>query len=266
MRRLAFVPLFLAPLGCDLIQQATATIVVGGIVAGSPELKYAGFYDVPSEVTASVWLGERASATSQEAPVAVSNANVTITIGARQVSLPETSERGVYATTSVESANLVYEAGATYVFEAVITETHGGETVAPTRLTADDLSLTPAPGTNAAFPGLGTHAKGAALTVGWPTSAGKYGVVTVLRADPAQPSRPELVFDNRPQTAQEILDLVLGTPPTTIEIPAGTFARDGLYAVILVAAERGDLLDNTSIASPLLVGSGAAALLVVGTP
>ncbi len=269
MRKLALAVALSAPLlvasGCDLISQATATIVVGGIVVASPEIRYAGFYDVPSEVSANVWLGERASATSQEAPTPVSNATVIVNAGARAVTLPETDEPGVYATNSVDNASLVYEAGTTYVFDAVITETHGGETVAPQKLTADALTVTPALGASV-LPDLGTHTANTALTVGWPKEFGKYGVVTVFRADKANPTKPQLVFDNRPKTAKQVLDLVLGNPPETIEVPASTFAQDGLYALILVASERGELRDNTSIASPLLVGSGAAKLFTIGTP
>ncbi len=263
-RSIALTPLLL--LGCDLISQATATVVVGGIVAATPEVKYAGFYDVRSEVTANVWLGERASSTSTEAPEPLSGATVSIGVGGKAIRLPETSERGVYATTSVDDASLTYQAGATYTFDAVVTETHGGETVAPARLTAQDLALTPALGGGGVLPNIGTHAQGTALSVTWPTTAGKYGLVTVFRADQSNPSQPALVFDNRPQNAKAVLDLVLGTPPTSLEVPATAFSEPGLYALMLVAADRGELRDNTSIASPLLVGSGAAVLFTVGTP
>lgn len=269
MRKLAPLALLaplLVPLGCDLISQATATIVVGGIVVATPEVKYAGFYDVPSEVSANVWLGERASATSQEAPAPLSGVSVFVTVGSRQVSIPETDEPGVYATTSLEQANLVYEPGTTYVFEAVLTETHGGETEAPQRLTEGAVTLTPALPDSAVLPGLKTHSANTALSVSWSPEYGKYGLVTVLRADKTNPTQPQLVFDNRPKTAKQVLDLVLGTPPTTIEIPATTFAQDGLYALVVAATERGEIRDNTSIASPLLVGSGTAVLFTVGTP
>ena len=106
MRRLLWLTA-LSLVACDLIAQATATIVVGGLVAATPELRYMGYFDVTSQVTANVWVGERASGTSTEAPTPVSGADVALAFGGKSVRLTESSaERGVYATTSVDDAAL----------------------------------------------------------------------------------------------------------------------------------------------------------------
>ena len=105
----------------------------------------------------------------------------------------------------------------------------------------------------------------AALTLTGPEGFGRYPYVTVLRADANNPSNPQLVFDNRPEDAQAILQFVLGTPPTEQVIPADVFASDGIYVVILFALNRGtDLLPNTFLGSPILAGSGAPRFLLVG--
>ncbi|MFO0724787.1 MAG: hypothetical protein U1E65_13480 [Myxococcota bacterium] len=269
MRRLLVPLLFgsLASSGCDLIQSATATTIVSGLVIASPELKQAGFYDVPSQVVATSWVGKRASPTSTAEPTPITGATVTLSFGSANVSLKEQSgEPGVYLAESTTTMALKYQAGANYMFDAVtMSDMHGGDVDAPPQLSADALTFTPALGT-AAMLNFKTHEKNAALSVSWDKTAGRYAYVTVLRSNKANPTQPSQVYDTRPKTAQEILNFIFGDPPAKVDIPASTFAQDGLYAVILVAVNKGMVQSNTFAGSPILAGSGAASFFAVGTP
>ena len=55
-----------------------------------------------------------------------------------------------------------------------------------------------------------------------------------------------------------------GYAPTSVDIPASVFAQDGLYAVLIVAANKGGPRSNTFLGSPLLAGSGAAEFFAIG--
>lgn len=259
--------LLLVPLvaGCGIVDAATATTVVGGLLVATPDVSVAQQIDLSSEVVATAWVGERDSPTSTEAPEPIEGAAVQVSIQGANVALPDVGG-GRYATTSVMAPGLVYTPGASYAFVAEANGARYGGTLpaAPTRLSPAALVLDPAP--TAAHPDVPEallHPADTKLTVRFPEQYGRFGYVTVLRANPNDATDPELVFDNRPDTAQEILDLVVGNPSRTVEIPATAFAQDGIYAIIVVALERGaDLLPNTFIGSPILVGSGAA--VVVG--
>ncbi|MCK6549519.1 hypothetical protein L6R52_27010 [Myxococcota bacterium] len=268
-RALTLATLLPALTGCELIESVKATTIVGGILVATPEVKLAGQFDVASEVVATAFVGERASSTSTEEPTPIRGADVRVAqAGGASVNLTEQpSPAGFYLVTSKEEAALTYADGATYAFGATVpgdTVEFGGTVTAPTRLSDASLTLTPTPGTIPNVDAVRTHPKNADLTVAWQAQNGRYGYVTVLRADPASPDQPQVVFDNRPKTAGEILEFIVGTPPTNLTIPGATFADDAGYAVIVVTLNRGDVDTNTFLGSPILAGSGAAVILAVG--
>jgi hypothetical protein len=255
--------------GCDL----TATTVVAGTLVLTPEIKVPGQFDVAAEVVASAWVAERESATSTTEPKGIKGATVGITFPGNRVELPEEgSQDGLYLTTSVDDAALEYLDGTQYTFRATLPDgsvaEYGGTVKAPTRLSPAVLTLDPTP--TAVFPDLtqvGVHPKNTALTVSWPAEQyGRYAYVSVFRAKANDLENPELVFDNRPESAEEIIQFILGTPPTSVSIPADTFAQDGIYGVVVVIMNKqDDLLPNTFLGSPILAGSGAAILLGVSS-
>lgn len=275
LARLPLLPLLFAPaLGCDALESATATTVVAGTLVRTPELSVPGQFDVPAEVLASAWVGERASATDTGEPTPIRGADVDITFAGNRVALPEQSQAGFYATNTIEDpdSGLVYMGGLTYTVRASLDDgsaaEYGGTVTAPTPLSPAALELSPEP-TEAVpgFDGVLRHPKSSALTVSWAEGQfGRYAYVSVFRARPSDPDNPELVFDNRPESAGETIEFILGTPPTSIEVPADTFAEDGLYGVVVVIMDKHDsLLPNTFLGSPILAGSGAAVVLAVGT-
>jgi hypothetical protein len=250
--------------GCALIEGVTAKTVVAGSVFATPELALTGWLDVTPEVAASTWVGEREDELSTAEPKPVLDASVHLAFDGRRVKMPGRGD-GLYGVSSLDG-DLIYSAGATYEFEVGVGgESYGGRTVAPAPLGPTGLVLAPAPTSRADLPpGVLLHPKSTALTVTWPLESGRYAYLTVFRADQATPDRPELVFDTRPKTAKEILDFVTGNPPTQLEIPAGTFSADGVYAVVLVAANNGEKVGDVFGVSAFLVGSGTAQILVVG--
>jgi hypothetical protein len=253
--------------GCDLVKSATSTIIVSGLVIATPEIKYTGFFDVKSEVGATSWVGKRESGTSTEEPDPISGADVSVTAAGKAIALEETDQPGIYLKTSVEDANLVYQEGATYVFDAIVpgsSETHGGEGVAPPKLTSSSLSFEPALSPHPMVQQIKTHSANSALKVSWDSGFGRYAYVSVFRADKTNPDKPQQVFDTRPKTAKEVLDFVLGEPPTSVTVPAEVFNTDGLYALLLVAVNKGGPRTNTFVGSPYLVGSGAVELFAIG--
>lgn len=251
--------------GCDLIESATSTIIVSGLLIASPEVQYPGLFDVKAEVVATSWVGERESGTSTEEPDPISGADVDVS-GPAQIQLEEI-DSGIYSKTSLEDAALTYQEGATYTFDATVpgqNEAFGGTGVAPPRLQAGDLTFEPALGVHPMIAQLKTHAQNTALRVDWGEQFGRYAYVTVFRAERSAPDRPQQIFDTRPKTAKEVLDFVVGDPPATVDIPAEIFDRDGLYAVVLVAANKGNTRTNTFVGSPYLIGSGAVEVFAIG--
>lgn len=251
---------------CALIEGVTARIVVAGSVFATPALSYPGYLAVEPEVVASSWVGEREDELSTREPKPILDAQVALEFAGERVPLPGRGE-GVYGTSSIEGA-LAYQPAATYEFVvATGGESYGGRTTAPPPLGPEGLQLAPAPTPRDGLPpGALSHPASTALTVTWSLESGRHAYVSVFRADPGTPDRPELVFDTRPKTAKEILALATGNPPTQVEIPAGTFGSDGVYAVVLVAANNGEKVGDVFGVSAFLVGSGAAQLLVVGEP
>lgn len=261
--------------GCNALDSVTATTVVAGTIVRTPELQLAGQFDVGAEVLASAWVGERKNATDTGEPTPVTGAEVNLTFAGNRIALPEQSTAGLYLTNTVDAPNsgLLYEGGITYTVRANIEDgsvaEYGGTVTAPTILTPAALSFSPDPTEMVpGFPGVLVHPKSTALNVSWAGEQfGRYPYVSVFRAKPNDSSNPELVFDNRPESAQETIEFILGTPPTSVDIPADTFNSDGIYGVVVVIMDRHDsLLPNTFVGSPILAGSGAAVILGVGTP
>ncbi len=255
-------------ISCDLVESASSTIIVSGLFVKTPDLTIEGRLDVPGETLATVWLGERESVTSTEEPTPIGDADIKVTFAGNAVVLPESEEKGIYAQNSTKQASLVYAEGTRYDFVAKLpsdSETeYGGSSTAPAPLSAAAISLDPQP--SQTVPGLaevGVHPRNTALTLTWGTQYGRYAFVSVFRADANDPSDPQLVFDSRPKTAKDVLQLLVGDPPTTITVPAEVFAQDGVYAVVLVAANQGERRSNTFLGSPFLVGTGAAVFLGV---
>ena len=254
--------------GCDLLDAATATTVVGALVVATPAVSVPGRLEISDEVVATVWVGERLSPESTAAPDPIGDANVGIVFDGTTVPVPvENAAAGVYAQTSVAAPTLTYVGGTSYTIEAVIDGARfGGSVTAPPALSAAALTLDPSPTMVVPdLPEVGEHPRDTALTLSWPAQFGEYTYVTVFRADPNDPTNPQQVFDNRPTTTSEILQFIVGGSPTTQTIPADVFGQDGLYAVILVAMDGSSmLLPDTFLGSPILVGSGAVVLLGVG--
>lgn len=249
---------------CALISSATAKIVVVGSVFATPELALPGWLEVSPEVVASTWVGEREDELSTSEPKAILDARVAVAAGGTRVSLLGRGD-GLYGASSIET-ELSYQAGAVYEFEVDVSdERYGGRTTAPPPLDQNGLSFRPSPSLRDGLPeGVRVHPKETALIVSWPLEAGRYAYLSVFRADRATPDRPELVYDTRPKTAQEILNFVTGNPPTELEIPPATFSADGVYAVVLVAANNGEKVGEVFGLPAFLVGSGTAQILVVG--
>lgn len=259
--------------GCDILESATATTIVAGTVVRTPDIRVEGFFDVQAEVVASALVAERENATSTDEPTPISGANAAITFSGNRVQLVEQSTPGLYLTTSVDDPSLVYVDGSSYTVRASLpgdaTTEFGGQVTAPNALTPAAITLSPQP--TESFPGLPDvlmHPKSTALNVRWPSEGfGRYAYLSVYRADVNDASNPVLVFDNAPETAGEIIEFIVGTPPESLDIPADTFAEDGLYGVVLFTLDRHErLLPNTFIGSPVLAGSGAAIVLAVGQP
>ncbi len=253
--------------GCGFLESATARVVVAGLVVKGPAIELAGQYSVPGETVATVWLGMRASGTSTEEPAPISGADVTLAFDGNRVVLAEQSERGLYLASSTEDQALVYSTRP-YTFVAHIGQDsadYGGSVTPPTELSAAAIQLAPTPTESVpGFPDVQRHPKSTALDVSWQPQFGRYGYVTVFRAQKNDPEHPVQVFDNRPKTALETLQLIAGDPPVKITVPADAFAVDGVYAVVLVAIESGEVLPSTFIGSPELAGSGAVRILAVG--
>jgi hypothetical protein len=261
------IGLLLLLAGCDLFESATAKVVVAGVVAKSPELQLAGQYEVPGETIATVWLGERASETSTDEPAPISGAEVSLDFGTTKVKLDEQAERGLYLKSSLQDPKLVFQS-TSYAFIATIPGSeadYGGAVTAPTELSAAAMRLSPSPTESVpGFPEVHRHPKSAALDLSWQPQFGSHAYVLVFRAEQSDPSDPQLVFDNRPDTALEWIEFVAGTAPEKVAIPADVFAADGVYAVVLVVLEKGDVLPSTFIGSPQVAGSGAVRFLAVG--
>ncbi len=257
--------------GCDFLDSATSTTIVGGILLRTPEIQVDGALDVPAEVVATAYVGERESATSTAEPNPIRGANVQVTFAGNTIALQEQTEpntEGFYMENSIQSMSLEYT-NTTYAFDARLpgsADTRlGGSVTAPLALTPAAITLSPSPMPDTLPMGIdGRHAPNTQLVLTWPTQHGKHGYVVVLRADLNDVENPQLVYDNRPETAGDLLQFVLGTPPSELTVPASAFAQDGVYAVTLVTLDKGEPFSGTFLGSPFLAGSGATVVLGVG--
>lgn len=261
--------------GCRLLEMAQSAMVVSALVVATPELSYPGYLEVEPHVVASAWIGQRPSATSVE-PTPVSGLDVSVTFQGRTLALAEHEEEaGLYLLESDDEPALDYHAGETYAFETTVqtepspgqpatSSRHGGEAVAPTRLRPEAVEVSPAMERHPLAPALNLHQRGTAMTISWAPEYGRLSYVSVLRGDPDNPETPVLTFDTRPETASEMLEMAVGDAPTSVEIPASAFEDDGIYAVVLVALDKGLPSDTTFLGSPILAGSGTAVLVAVG--
>lgn len=254
------IPLLLSLAACSVVDATSATTAVGGLVVATPAIAITGQVELPAEVVASEWVSERDSAVDTNL-TPVDDATASVVIDDAPVTLRFTSN-GRYTVTSREDASLVYQPGSTYTFIAVNNGVQRGGTLdaAPERLIPAAVTLEPRP--TAAHPSVPEallHPANTALSLTFGAQYGRYGYVLVLRADPNAPGEPTVVFDSRPETAAEVLDLIVGDDQRTVEVPATAFATNGIYAVLVFAVERGtDLLPNTFIGSAILVGSSVA--------
>ncbi len=258
-----------AGFGCDLLKSATATTVVAGLVVKTPGVGLAGKFAVSPEVLTTVWLGERESGTSTEAPEPLAGGHLQLVFAGNIVTLkPHDSEAGLYETTSLVEPNLVYQGGTSYAFVARRTPTDdtnfGGSVVAPDEVTEANLVTTPILAPRSDIPSVKIHHVNTDLRVRWTAANGRFAYVTVFRSDANNLTNPEVVFDNQPETAQEYLDFIVGPPQTETTIAGSHFDRDGVYAVVIVVLDRGTAKTNTFIGSPFLAGSGAAILMTIG--
>ena len=258
-----------AATGCDLIESAEATTVVAGIVVRTPAISVPLHFDVPAQVEATAYVAERDGAASVDMPTPIGDAQVTLTFDGVELAMPiQDASTGVYFQTSLTEPDLTYVAGARYALVADINGSRfGGAVEAPDALTLAALTFSPQPTPDPNLSLAFDHPINTALSVSLASQTDRYTYVTVLRADTDDLENPQVVFDNRPATTAELLQFVVGAPPTSQEIPANVFADPGLYAVVLVAMNNADdLLTDTFGGSPILAGSGATLFLLVEQP
>ncbi len=261
--------------GCRILEMAQSTMVVSALVVATPELSYPGYLEVEPHVIASAWIGQRPNSTSLE-PMPVSGLDVTVTFNEQTLTLTEREdEAGLYFLESEDDPTLAYESGTTYAFETQVetaplpgqppsTQSHGGETVAPQRLQPEAVDVSPVMESHPLAPELKLLPKNTGVTISWSEEYGRLSYVSVLRGNPDDPEKPELTFDTRPETSKDLLKMAAGDQPTTVEIPADAFPEDGVYAVVLVAMDKGLPSNTTFLGSPILAGSGTAILVAVG--
>jgi hypothetical protein len=271
-RFLALFPLFgVALAGCDLINQATSTTILGGAIVASPDISLMNQFTVKSQAAALAYVGSRSSPTDTSDPTPILGADVSLSFAGNTVKLTEAmgDTQGLYTADSIHNPQLMFVDGQTYTFSATLMgqmTPHTGVIKAPNKLQTSQITTSPVlMPYSMNFPDVFKLAKNTDLTVTWPAASGNFAYVTVFRADPNNMSNPMQVFDSPPhKTAGDILKLVLGTPPSSITIPGATFSQDGAYAIVLVTMDNGTPDDTTFIGSPILAGSGAALILGVG--
>lgn len=252
--------------GCRLLEMLKSDVVVSGVVFATPALDHPGWISIEEEIVATTWVGRRMSATSTVAPLPVKGAHVHVRFADREVALaPDADQPGLYVARSSKTPELELLDGATYRFDVDLGEVYGGEVIAPKRLSVEQLSFEPALGQHPLAPELRTHPRGEPLRIGWTAAEGRYAYVSVLRADPEHPDRPELVFDTRPQDAADAL-AALSDDTRALDIPGEVFEPDGIYGLVVMLANNGAPDTDTFLGSPLLVGSGVGLVLVVGSP
>lgn len=252
---------------------------------------------IPQATAIAVGVGERESLTSTATPTPVTGAQVTLSFqDAASVDQTVTvceatgtsSAQGGYQATSVAGApcaadNLTYVPNRHYTTTIVKgADSYTLDIVAPAALLATDVTFSPnfqanteTIGTFGAVPKLAINS---ALTVSWPNH-GKNVFVTVFRvnyngADWSvsnvsnqnnwTPDQTQPLWDNVPRDATGMLDVITGTPATTLTVPATVFNKPGAYALMVTLTEISSTTSsNLSVGSSALAGEGVGFVFVV---
>ncbi len=192
---------------------------------------------------------------------------------------PEADAAGTYRATTLEgdscsSSTLLYVENATYTTEITVgADTSTIQFTAPPPVDPNNISLAPALSSAADRSGITmpSHPTNTALTVDWSADAAagqRNGFITVFRVrltdtGPAAAldannwqadSKP--VFDNLPREPRAMIDLLVQTPVSSVEIPATTFDKTGVYFVVLTAAELSTTTTKLALGSGALAGVG----------
>lgn len=273
--------------GCDVLTSDTTAITVftrtPDVTAVLPVTLrsmavFSGAVEPQAAVVTAVLRRERVD--SQEFEPVV-GASVSLGFSTAEVALcasPEADAAGSYRATSVGTdtcvdATLLYTAGQAYTS----TISSGSDSFSirftpPPPIAVSNISLAPALLDNNVHVGidLKAHPRGGSLTVDWsadPAAGERPVFVSVFRVrlinDPVTTpanwqADSEPVFDNAPRQPSELLDLLIGTPPSSLTVPGSNFGARGVYIVVVTGAELST--DTTGLA----LGSGA--LAGVGTP
>ncbi len=290
--------LALTTAGCDKL---TATTFAAAMITRTPDLATAqgmdsglatalGTTTIPDVTVGLVGVGERDSITSTSAPKPVTGATVTMTFDtpAQTVSLCETGADGSYQTTSETGApcasTISYVVDSTYQTKIETSkDTYTLSVKAPDHLDASYVDFVPALAAYNVGPlSLLEHQATDTLAVSWPNApgaAGKNVFVTVFRinfaGDFTQYSSVTTasnwtvdsgnpVYTNAPETATAMLDMLTGTPATSVTIPTSAFSAKGLYMVMVTLTELGtNTSDNLSIGSGSVAGWGTGFVFIV---
>ncbi len=253
---------------------------------------------IPMATVAMVGVAQRDSITSTATPKPVTGATVSLSYAdaagtSQTVSLCEgaQSAAGTYETSSLAgtpcASALGYVAGSTYKTTIeTAKDTYTLSVKAPNPLAASAVSFTPAladANVPAQLSPMYEHGLNDALTVSWTLPAadqGKNVFLTVARInfnsaadmsrvqDATNPSNWTVeskfpVWTNVPQTPNDMMDVVTGTPQTSAEIPATAFSQQGLYLLVVTVAELSDQTTGLSIASGALAGAPTGFIFVV---
>jgi hypothetical protein len=251
---------------------------------------------IPQATAIAVGIGERDSITSTNAPTPVSGATVTLSFQDaasvdQAVSVCEvtgtSSAQGGYQATSVAgaacaSAKLAYVATHHYTTTIVKgADTYTLDIVAPAALAASSITFDPdftkTPETIGNFGSVPKHALNTELAVSW--TSDKNVFVTVFRvnyngADWSlssisnqsnwTPDQTQPTWDNVPRDAAGMLDVITGTPATSVTVPASVFSKAGAYAVMVTRTEISSTTSsNLSVGSSALAGEGTGFVFIV---
>jgi hypothetical protein len=255
MRRFLYLTLGIGLMGssgiCSTIDQLQATRLEVVTLLQSPAVPGGGG---ASLTVLSMFLGDRPSATSTDAPTGVTGAAVSATDDQGVNVTCSEKGGGTYLADSTGGA-LRYDPGAKYTFTAV----QGGASYLST-------GTAPPPEQVAAFTGVPIP-----VTVGQPYSlqrtapagGGQLGTafvtVTSVGAGSATP-----LWTNAPQTPNDFLNFILNDGTwrmATVVIPGLAFPTAGTYLIDLQAVQRGTVEGtNLFTGSAILLGTGTAGL------
>lgn len=285
--------------GCD---ELTSTTFAVSIISETPNIQDASGWDanldtvidasyVPAATLALVGVGERDGTFSTNV-TSIADAAVTVSWTADaqsySVALCGTATDGSYQASSVTGADcadasLAYVPNAAYTTEIeTATDVHTLEVTAPEAMDPTYVAFSPAFTDAGLAPlTLDHHPLNTALTVDWsaaPNATEHDTFVTVVRVDFTEQTMTHAtvlnsanwsvdsanpVFDNTPRDPAGMFDLLQSAPPTSAEIPATTFDRQGLYVVVVTPTELSDDTDNLMLGSAALAGKGTAFVFLV---